>query len=157
MSLSRRDFCGMLGAGAPAASLRFRLPDLCRPPGPIRLDSNENPYGPSPAARAAIVASLADGGRYPSTPDLITAIAAANRATPFNVLPTVGATEGLWICAKAFTRPNAPLVTAAPSYGAIATATEQLDWDADPSRGDARLHRADAGEPLIDFTQEELE
>ena len=32
--------------------------------GLIRLDSNENPYGPSPAARRAILASVVDAPRY---------------------------------------------------------------------------------------------
>ncbi len=128
MSFSRRDFVGLVGAGVPAAMLGPRLSNLSRAgdPAPIRLDSNENPYGPSPAARAAIVKALADGGRYPSTQELIVAIAAANGAGPPNVLPTVGATEGLVISAKAFTRADAPLITTAPSYGAIANATEQL-------------------------------
>ena len=33
-------------------------------PGPIRLDGNENPYGPSPAARQAILASAGEAPRY---------------------------------------------------------------------------------------------
>jgi histidinol-phosphate aminotransferase len=43
---------------------------------------------------------------------------------------TVGATEGLTMCARAYTRPDAPLVTAAPSYAAVATATEALGHQA---------------------------
>jgi histidinol-phosphate aminotransferase len=43
-----------------------------------------------------------------------------------NVLLTVGATEGLYLAARAFTRPDAGLITAGPSYAAIATATEGL-------------------------------
>ncbi len=129
MTLSRRDFCQLLSVGV-------TLPGVVPRPGrrqlhleadgPIRLDSNENPYGPSPAARTAMTGALADGGRYPSTGPLIAAIAAANGVAESNVLLTVGATEGLGIAAKAFTRMDAPLVTAAPSYAAIATATEQL-------------------------------
>lgn len=129
MRVSRRDFCQLLGLGAglPAITprLEWRVPER-EDEGPIRLDSNENPYGPSSAARAAMVRALADGGRYPSTGPLISAIAAANGVAEANVLLTVGATEGLAISARALTRPDAPLVTAAPSYGAIATAAEQL-------------------------------
>lgn len=132
MSLSRRDFCGLLGAAAmlrpelhgdrhPAPAARStRRPAAA----PLRLDSNENPYGPPPAAREAIARAVADGGRYPSTRDLVTAIASANRVPEANVLLTVGATEGLYLAARAFTRPEAGLVTAAPTYAAIATATE---------------------------------
>jgi histidinol-phosphate aminotransferase len=131
MSLSRRDFCGTLGSamlvpsGTPAA--RFLVPPSRHyTVPPIRLDSNENPYGPSPAARNAIINAMADGGRYPSSRELITAIATANSVSEANVLLTVGATEGLYLAARAFTRPAAGLVTAAPTYAAIATATEQL-------------------------------
>ena len=131
MSLTRRDFCGLLGATmlAPTVSSgeRHAAPRSRRPAAPLlRLDSNENPYGPPPAARQAILNALPDGGRYPSTSELVAAIATANRVPETNVLLTVGATEGLYLAAKAFTRPDAGMVTAAPSYAAIATATEQL-------------------------------
>jgi len=129
MPLSRRGFCQLLGVGAGLpliASRREGRAPLQLPESPIRLDSNENPYGPSPAARTAMASALADGGRYPSTGALIATIAAANGVAESNVLVTVGATEGLAISARTFTRPDAPLVTAAPTYGAIATATELL-------------------------------
>lgn len=129
MSVSRRDFCHLVsvGAGFPLIAPRHALRvAVQQPEGPIRLDSNENPYGPSPAARAAMASALAESGRYPSTGALIAAIAAANGVAESNVLVTVGATEGLAISARTFTRPDAPLVTAAPTYGAIATATELL-------------------------------
>jgi histidinol-phosphate aminotransferase len=129
MRVSRRDFCQLagMGAGIPllAPGWEWRVP-RAGGEGPLRLDSNENPYGPSPAARAAMERALADGGRYPSTGALIAAIAAANGVAESNVLLTVGATEGLAIGARAFTGPDAPLVTAAPSYAAIATAAMQL-------------------------------
>jgi histidinol-phosphate aminotransferase len=132
MTITRRDFCGLLGAtmlvppelSRPQSGHTVPLP--IRPSAPLRLDSNENPYGPSPAAREAIAKALADGGRYPSTGDLLSAVATANGVPEANVLLTVGATEGLYLAAKAFTRTDAPLVTAAPTYAAIATATEQL-------------------------------
>jgi histidinol-phosphate aminotransferase len=129
MPLSRRGFCQLLGVGAGVpliASNREWRASVRLPDPPIRLDNNENPYGPSPAARTAMASALADGGRYPGTGALVAAIAAANGVADSNVLLTVGATEGLALTAKAFTRPDAPLVTAAPSYAAIATATDQM-------------------------------
>ncbi len=129
MPLSRRDLCRLVGA---AAALPAVLPPSLQrrsrrePAGPIRLDSNENPYGPSPAARAAITAALGDSGRYPGSQPLVAAIARENGVGEANVLLTVGATEGLGLCARAFTTPEAGLVTGAPSYGAIGTATEGL-------------------------------
>ena len=132
MPLTRRDFCGVLGSAMLLPAERPDRHGRLVPPSrrsavpPIRLDSNENPYGPSPAAREAISRAIADGGRYPSSGALVTAIAAANRVPEANVLLTVGATEGLYLAARAWTRPDAGLVTAAPSYAAIATATEGL-------------------------------
>lgn len=131
MTLTRRDFCGLLGAATLAhrtgfATERVGLSAVWPSDRPIRLDSNENPYGPPPAAREAILNAIADGGRYPSSQTLVAAIAAANRVPEANVLLTVGATEGLYLAARAFTRPDAGLVTAAPTYAAIATATEGL-------------------------------
>ena len=52
MTLSRRAFVQILGAGAAAAALPvprlFAVPPL--KPALVRLNANENPYGPSPAA-----------------------------------------------------------------------------------------------------------
>lgn len=126
MPLSRRDFCQLLGTSAAGSALAERGRFRPSTSGPIRLDSNENPWGPSPAARDAMLRALADGARYPESAPLVAAIATANGVQEGNVLLTVGATEGLGLAARAFTGSTRPLVTAAPSYGAIATATEQL-------------------------------
>src|SRR6185312_16449933 len=74
MSLNRREFGKTMGAAVGAAAVA--LPELIalpasaqhlpRPAGnDIQLDSNENPYGPSTAARAAITASEPICCRYP--------------------------------------------------------------------------------------------
>ena len=127
MTVSRRDFCQQLGAIVPTTAFLARGPGI-NLAGPIRLDSNENPYGPSPAARTAMLRALGEGHRYPGAdvPNLVAEIAKLNGVAPANVLLTVGATEGLQLCARAFTSREAGLVTAAPSYEAIATATERL-------------------------------
>src|SRR5947209_4763266 len=67
MTLSRRAFAQILGAGAAAAALPS--PRLFAVPPPsstvARLNSNENPYGPSAAAIAAMREAFAVAGRYP--------------------------------------------------------------------------------------------
>lgn len=130
MPVSRRDFVALIGSTAllPAhnASVRAAGRGITPPASPIRLDSNENPYGPSVAARTAIRDAMTLTGRYPDAQALVAAIAKANGVAEGNVLLTVGATEGLAICARGFTTPERPLVTGAPSYGAIASATEAL-------------------------------
>ncbi len=136
MSLSRRAFCSSVGAVVPLSLLHAdralaaldQLRPEARDDALIHLDNNENPYGPSPAARAAAAQAIADGGRYPgdAVSSLIAKIAAVNGVSPENVLLTVGATEALLISARTFTRPDAHLVTAAPTYGTIAAAVERL-------------------------------
>ena len=132
MSMSRRGFCHLIGASLTLhdGSLPEWDASTNRDPetgaSPIRLDNNENPYGPFPAARAAVAKAIDEGGRYPSAELLVEAVAKANGVRPANVLLTVGATEGLALSAYTFSGATAPLVTAAPSYGAIASAAERL-------------------------------
>ena len=47
-----------------AAEAATEIPAPAHPDRLIRLSSNENPYGPSPAARRAILASIAEAPRY---------------------------------------------------------------------------------------------
>ncbi|HMI37929.1 MAG TPA: histidinol-phosphate transaminase [Steroidobacteraceae bacterium] len=65
--LTRR--AALLGAAAflapiPTSVLAAARKDPAHKSGLIRLDSNENPYGPSPAARQAILASAGEAPRY---------------------------------------------------------------------------------------------
>ena len=67
MTLSRRAFAQILGAGAAAAALPlprlFAVPPL--KPALVRLNANENPYGPSPAAIGAMRDAFGMSSRYP--------------------------------------------------------------------------------------------
>jgi len=69
--------------------------------GMIRLDSNENPYGPSPKARAAIVASIPDGCRYADAdiPPLENALARQDHLDPTHVVLGSGSSELLHMAA----------------------------------------------------------
>src|ERR1700747_3538241 len=75
MSISRRKFAQLLGAGAAAAVVRPRL-SFAKPTQPtaapltaggsiVRLSANENPYGPSPKALQAMTDSFGLACRYP--------------------------------------------------------------------------------------------
>ena len=133
MPLSRRSFVRALGAGGAGA---FALPAitargleasreagplrLVQPgaPAPIWLDSNENAYGPSPEALAAIRASFGDACRYPGEAEaaLRDALAAEHKVKPENILLGTGSTETLRVCVSAFTGSDRPLVVAAPTF-----------------------------------------
>ncbi|HBZ47699.1 MAG TPA: aminotransferase, partial [Stenotrophomonas sp.] len=68
---SRRSFLQLAGTGlalsgiglGPAVS-SAALPARAAGTGPVLLNFNESPYGPSPAAQAAARAIVADSGRY---------------------------------------------------------------------------------------------
>jgi histidinol-phosphate aminotransferase len=68
----------------------------------ILLRSNENPYGPSPKARAAMAEAVNKSNRYGWTQvsELIKAIAEKNNLAEDNVLPGAGSTEILDVVAR---------------------------------------------------------
>lgn len=136
-SLGRRDFLRWAGAAGAAAgaSLGGRgligaLPPVVaqvppaphQPPGAddggvLRLNANENPLGPSPAARRAIEAAIQDGNRYPiaEREELIEALARLHGVRREQVLPGCGSTELLRACVSALAA-GGRLVTAEPAY-----------------------------------------
>ena len=87
----------------------------------ILINSNENPYGPSPRAVAAITGSEAVACRYPD--DLyahaVRAIADLHRVNPENVALGCGSTEILRVCDAAFVGPDKQLVVAEPTFEAV--------------------------------------
>ncbi|NJM53637.1 MAG: aminotransferase class I/II-fold pyridoxal phosphate-dependent enzyme [Blastocatellia bacterium] len=72
---------------------------------PIKLTSNENPYGFSPKAKQALIDSLDDGNRY-ANPDLVAKleqeIAKREGLKPENVVLGTGSGEVLCMAAVAF-------------------------------------------------------
>ncbi len=140
--LSRRSFAGLLGAGAGAALLapaiaargweeRLALraqerlePVKLLPKDPadlILLNSNENPYGPFPAAMEALVEARGAAMRYPDYwGDAIQEkIAAYHGVDSESVVVTCGSTEVLKLAAQAFLSPSRRLVMAEPTFEAI--------------------------------------
>lgn len=85
---------------------------------PIRIGSNENPYGVGPAALAAFTASSKDGNRYPgaSVMNLSARLAAVHAVTTDRILLTPGSGEILRAATRAFTSPTKSLVVAAPTF-----------------------------------------
>jgi len=87
----------------------------------IRISSNENPLGPGPAAREAMLAAAIDSNRYPmnahaSMRDLKATIARRYNARPENVILGDGSSELLTNVVRVFTSPNKPLLNGTPSY-----------------------------------------
>ena len=84
----------------------------------IRLNSNENAYGPSEAARKAILDSLSEANRYPR--DFITAlkeeIAVREGVTTDHILITAGSTELLGLAGLTFGINGGELLACYPTF-----------------------------------------
>ena len=132
MSVSRRKFAQLLGAGAAAVVVRptlsFAKPTqsvatpLAESGNIVRLSANENPYGPSPKALEAITNSFGLACRYPDEHNnvLIDKLAKLNGVNHDQILLGDGSGEILKLCAETFTGPqNGKLVAADPTFEAI--------------------------------------
>jgi histidinol-phosphate aminotransferase len=84
----------------------------------IRIGSNENPFGPGPAARQAIAAAAAEANRYPfrTVGELADAIASKQAVPGGQVLLGSGSSELLNAAVQAFTSRDRGLVSAAPTF-----------------------------------------
>jgi histidinol-phosphate aminotransferase len=140
--LTRRNFARLLGAGAGAALLapqvaargweeRLALratgrlqPAKLMPKDPtnlILLNSNENAYGPSPAALEAMVEAHSVAMRYPDywADQLQEKLAEFHEVDPEMVVVTCGSQEMLKLAAQAFLGPDKRLVVAEPTFEAL--------------------------------------
>jgi len=129
MSSSRRQFL-RFSAGVTTASLSwcsraFAFQQLQSAPVDgdklIRLNSNENAYGPSAKALAAIMSAAGSSNRYPRLqyPELIQRIATSHQTGSDRVLLGCGSTEVLRMAASAFLRKDRQLIHGSPTFEAI--------------------------------------
>ncbi len=127
--LTRRDFArltALLAAGAAVPfynefTLAQDLKAIAQiPPDAVRLNANENPFGPCPEALEAIRKVVPLSGRYlfNETFAFVEAMAASEGLPTSHVLPTAGSSDPLHRAVLAFTSPSRPLVTAEPGYEA---------------------------------------
>src|ERR1041384_1619716 len=88
----------------------------------VRLSSNENPYGPSPAALKAMTDGFSLAWRHPDeyADMLADELARLNNVPADQVLLGDGSGEILKLCAAAFTSKDKKVVTANPTFEAIA-------------------------------------
>lgn len=85
---------------------------------PIRLHSNENPYGPSPAAQEAMTAAFGESNLYPSSKyrELASLIAKREGLTPEHVVLGAGSHEVLRMTAMAYGLVGGEVATAYPTF-----------------------------------------
>lgn len=140
--LSRRRFVRSLGLGAAAGAALASSPFPLRGFEPSRhgqavgaktalgaaransilLNSNENAYGPLPKTLAAMREALEWANRYPDFDydALVWAISDLHKVKPEQVITGCGSTEILRVSAMAFLGPGKKLITAWPTFEAIA-------------------------------------
>jgi histidinol-phosphate aminotransferase len=128
--VSRREFgrraAALLAAGATLpfyneAALAQDLKGIASiPPDAVRLNANESPVGPCPAAREAARAAADAANRYPFrlTDEFVRAMAESEGLPASHVLPSAGSSDPLHRAVLAFTSPTRPLVVATPGYEA---------------------------------------
>ncbi|MNK07022.1 putative phenylalanine aminotransferase [compost metagenome] len=94
----------------------------------IRLRSNENPYGPSPSARTAMMEAVNKSNRYgwQLASELITVIAKKNKLDDDNVLLGCGSTEILDIVVRYAAKTKGSLVMAATTFDYWTSIAEEL-------------------------------
>lgn len=82
-----------------------------------KLSSNESPFGPSPEARDAVVASIDSLGRYDGGEDVRASIAASTGVAPERLVLTNGSDELCYLIAQVFlARREAVVVLSDPTY-----------------------------------------
>ena len=133
MTLDRRHLLKQLGLGIAAGSILVperavadsaQHASHARPPlehrGPIRLDRNENAYGPSRKAVAAIQEAASHASRYPDTAVLQNALALRHNVKPEQIVLGAGSTDVLRMAASAFLNAGNTLILANPTCELLA-------------------------------------
>ena len=137
MNLTRRSFLGSLGAGTAAAALhplafvsRTAVARTAESPArggsSVRLNANENAYGPTAQVRHAIEEALTQANRYPDDArrEFTDLVARTHRVSADQVAIGCGSVELLHAAARAFTGPKKKLITASPTFEVLGKVAE---------------------------------
>jgi histidinol-phosphate aminotransferase len=155
--LTRRHFAHVIGATAVVAAMpRLTLAQAPKPKGIARLNANENPYGPSPAAMRAITDAFPRANRYPdeAIEALVADIAKFHGLSNDSILTTDGSSEALKVAATTFAQKR--LITAEPTFEAIGFCAKsqgaeivKVPLTSDHAHDLAKMLEAAKGEGLI--------
>jgi histidinol-phosphate aminotransferase len=136
--VTRRTFARAVGAALGACALAPRLAPLAgaapappsapstrltpaAPAGAVRIDSNENPYGPFPKALKAMTPSDGACSRYPDNleDEVTAALAKLHGVSTENVILGCGSGEVLRMAGMAFLKEGKRVVAAEPTFEAV--------------------------------------
>lgn len=124
-SFSRRFFARLIGAGVAASALppmALMARGAAKPDaGPLRLHFNENPNGPSPAARKALQEIAEVAWQYPGAARerLVSALASLHGVQAGSILLGNGSSEILHSAGATLTTPSKGALVADPTYEAL--------------------------------------
>jgi len=134
MPVTRRNLLGKIGAVAFASagldslakSVQAQQSMVSAPAGysgPILLNNNENAYGPSEKAIAAMQRSITRANRFPhlASSDLRDQVSATHRVKPEQAILGCGSSEVLRAAANAFLGPGKTLIVSSPTFDVINT------------------------------------
>lgn len=117
--MDRRNFITALGGAFMYANVTPSLAQYVIPDGQVRLVFNENPYGPSPKALAAVQDVLSLSAYYPDSPsdfpirdNLFDAISSKHKLAHDNLFVSSGSNEGLQAALMAYGQYGAVLTPA---------------------------------------------
>ena len=127
MTITRRDLLKQFGTSVAASAIwepdsRTPTPatDSPREPAvkyPVRLDRNENAYGPSPAAIAALQAGLREANLFPGKTDaLVESLSKLHGVKNEQILLGAGSSEILRMAAVCYLFPGRKLILGTPTY-----------------------------------------
>src|SRR6185312_4528146 len=121
-TLSRRSFSKLIGASAALAAFQPRAIAIASGSPIVRLSSNENPYGPAPAALKAMTDGFSLAWRYPDEyADMLADELSRLHGVPLDqILLGDGSGEILKLSAASFTSKDRKLVIPNPTFEAIA-------------------------------------
>ena len=116
----------MLGESAWAGNWRALQTGI--PGGPIRLDANENPYGPSPKALEVLKLDANLANRYAKAEynELVDAIATRHGVKAEQVVLGCGSSEDLRMIANVFLGPGKTLLVASPTFEYMIHQAEEM-------------------------------
>lgn len=134
--LNRRQWLKLAAATTTGLVLAPRLPAASpavaaariTPPGLVQLSLNENAFGPSPRALAAMQAHLGEVGRYPFAlaPQLVRTLAEKEVVTPNHILIGSGSGELLEAVGMYLGRDGGEVVSAVPGYFQMVGAMQRV-------------------------------
>jgi histidinol-phosphate aminotransferase len=115
------------GCASKATLLAATAPGRASSRSVVRLDANESPYGPGPAARAALRDAIGQAGRYTDLDDdLAAAIAARHGVTTDHVVLGTGSFAILEMAARFAQSERGPVIVPHPTFPCVADATKLL-------------------------------